>query len=214
MIIKWKYLVTAVIIMDIIYIALFYYINLMYYPQNINKKITRYDLNENTQKVVLSGKSLSLEYGDIIQNHELYDMFNNKVIISNSNMMFKFLKFVPLLNSDNIDINDIISFIELVHKFENSEIQINQSKIQFFYVVIIDSLNLNRSKLANFQKKLNINIITISKDELFKYYKISENYNGFSVLLDKFNKIRFAYNTQENELVLRIIRQELLKDTL
>jgi len=205
---NWKYLIRIVIALNIAYIGLYYYTNFLYKSNiqpNQNERII--SLNNTTKLPTLKEQFPPLEYGDLIQDHKLVDVGGTNINISSANHKFKYIKITQPLIPDNIDIDNLTTFIELRNI-------LNNSRIQFFYIVVGEFSSKQKEILSDIQKRFNIRITSISNSQLYEYFKLPDCRCGLNILLDSDNKVRLAHKGLKYETLQKIFNQELLKNSI
>jgi len=202
---KVKLIIIFFLLLDISYITLkglnLSFLNLP------NIKGLLYDKSSYNSSIFNGIEPPPFEYGKKLENHFIEDIYSNAINVSENNKCFKLIRIVQSKNTDNINIDSFINFVELQNDISNRDI---------LYVYIISSNESNKitENLKYLQNKYNIAICQVSTNFLKKVYNISNFRCEYNMLLDNNNNIRLNDFGLDNELIREIVQYEFSKGLL
>ena len=193
-----KYFIMFIVVLDILF--LMQWASEKYYIKN-KSPVRSVNNDTKTDKFMLT-----LDYGDIINDHNLNTVSNKLTSISNDNQNFKYI-YILSTETKNINVDNLIRVIEL-KKIFNSE----QIKCIFMFIGEFDTKK--KKELSVLQGKYSVIITSASKQFIKDIYNLNNCKCGYNVLLDRNNKVRFAHPSVSFETLVNIIKQELQIKTL
>lgn len=195
---KLKYILLAVLILDIFYLGLYTHNRLS------RKKYTYNESSSGSARDKAIYEEIDMEYGDLINGHELVAVTGETIDIKTTGKSFKLLKIYQPSENEQLDIDDFMD-LYLIKK------EIEGSNVDTYYILINDIDRDDTEQLIGISEKLNIQFAVITKSEMKEYYRLPHCNCGYTILLDTNNKIRISNIMGDDTLLLKMIRKELTR---
>jgi hypothetical protein len=145
---------------------------------------------------------LPLDFGDLINDHDILSVSGKKYPVVKDNSHFKCLYIIQLGKSKAIDIRLLTEFVEISKSFSKDKIS--------FYFLAQGEINSNvKTEMIKFQEKYDICIAETTIEFLFDNYKIPSCGCGFILVLDRDNKVRYANTPMNKSTTISMIEREL-----
>jgi len=195
-----KKLIYLIIILDFIFLAIFYLTYFHSLPYKGNKKQETKTVKSYYDDTI----SLPFYYGDKIKNHVLKSINSKNINITNKNRNFKFITILEIDSIINLNPYNLNFFIETRKILTDKKLE--------FIVLFFGKLNKKNIPMLNeLSKMYNFSVAEIDSFDLKTYYNLTQSKNGFRVLLDSDNRVRMFTNEVASQIE-NVIQKELKKE--
>jgi len=201
-----KYIIiNFLIIINVIYLLLYGYNKYIWTPRKITEYTNERILSAYSKELTSIPPILQLKYNDTVNNHTLKDIIGNNINISNKSNFYKYIYLMKVNDTNKLKIDDLSYVVELNQKITKEY----KSKIMIIIILVGDSSYTGDKKLGLIQNKLNVPVVYLRSDEVFKLYNISDWGCSYSILLDMENGVKYSYNQIPINYLSDIINREL-----